>query len=200
MQNNLQIHLFPLATTLAVTVAAFMLAVFFALRKRLFFAAMCLVCFFALLRPSVVLSAELCKPVRYADGDTFTFINADGDKTRVRLAGYDAPERTQPFSRVATNRLRELTEGGANCDCYKQDRHGRSVCTVRTLDGQNVAAVMLKAGLACIDPRFESEAAEDDRTAARAALEDAQANRRGMWSAAQPLCAFDYRRLKDAQR
>jgi uncharacterized protein YkuJ len=37
---------------------------------------------------------------------------------------------------VATNRLRDLTEGGANCDCYKQDRHGRSICTVRALDAQ----------------------------------------------------------------
>ena len=47
---------------------------------------------------------------------------------------------------MATNRLRDLTEGGANCDCYKQDRHGRSICTVHTLAGENVAAVMLKAG------------------------------------------------------
>lgn len=175
-----------------------MLAVFFALRKRLFFAAMCLACFFALLRPSVVLSAELCKPVRYADGDTFTFINADGDKTRVRLAGYDAPERTQPFSRVATNRLRELTEGGANCDCYKQDRHGRSVCTVRTHDGQNVAAVMLGAGLGCIDVRFENEASAADRQAAREALQAAQAARVGMWSQPSPVCGMDFRRQKNA--
>ncbi len=179
------------------TAVALILVVYFTLKRRLGLAAICLVCFFALFRPSVAM-AEQCTPTQYADGDTFSFIR-DGEKVRVRLAGYDAPERTQPFSRVATNRLRELTESGANCDCYKHDRHGRSICTVHTLSGVNVATLMLQAGLACIDPRFESEAAVADRTAARAALEDAQAHRRGMWSMPEPQCAFDYRRLKDAK-
>ena len=148
--------------------------------------------------PSIAMSAELCKPVRYADGDTFTFKRGN-ESVRVRLAGYDALERGQPFSKRATDRLRELTEGGAQCDCYKQDKYGRSVCTVRTRAGVNVATEMLKGGFACIDPRFESEAAPEDRAAARAALTDAQAQRRGMWSMPDPVCAADYRRAKNAQ-
>jgi endonuclease YncB( thermonuclease family) len=144
------------------------------------------------------MSAELCKPIQYADGDTFTFKRGN-EAVRVRLAGYDALERGQPFSHRATEHLRKLTEGGANCDCYKQDRYGRSVCTVRTTSGVNVATEMLKAGFACIDPRFESEAAPADRDAARTALEEAQAQRRGMWSMPDPVCAVDYRRSKDAK-
>jgi endonuclease YncB( thermonuclease family) len=66
----------------------------------------------------------------------------------VRVAGFDAPERGQPFSNVATQMMRDLTQGGALCDCYKQDRYKRNVCTVRTRDGQNVATLMLRAALA----------------------------------------------------
>lgn len=184
--------------TLFITVLTAVLALYFMMRGRLGLALVCIGCFFLLFRPGVVYADEVCRPVRYADGDTFTFLRA-GEKIRVRVAGFDAPERGQPFSRVATAQLRQLTEGGALCDCYKQDRHGRSVCTVRTLDGQHVAPLMLGAGLGCIDPRFEGEAAPDDRQAAREALQVAQAARRGMWSMPDPLCAVDFRRQKNAQ-
>ena len=117
-------------------------------------------------------------------------------KVRVRLAGYDAPEVGQPFSRRATDHLRMLTAGGAQCDCYKADRYGRSVCTVRTLAGANVAPLMLGAGYGCIDPRFEEEAKPEDRAQARAALEDAQVRRVGMWSVVAPQCAAEFRREK----
>lgn len=144
---------------------------------------------------AVTAHAELlrCVPTRYADGDTFTFLDDEGRKVRVRVAGFDAPERKQPFSSIATAKLRELTEGGATCDCYKQDRYGRSVCTVTTLAGHNVATEMLQAGLGCIDPRFEKEAKAVDREAGRVALKDAQASMRGMWSMPPAVCAFEFR-------
>lgn len=199
MDINLKLHL--VFMTLAVTagaIGAIVLAVYFMLRGRLVLAAVCLLCLFALLRPGVVYGAELCRPVSYADGDTFSFRQA-GDLVRVRVAGFDAPERGQPFSEAAERKLRELTEGGALCDCYKQDRHGRSVCTVRTRAGQSVAVAMLGAGLGCIDPRFEGEASPPDRQAARDALQRAQVERLGMWSQVNPQCAFDYRRHRSSQ-
>ena len=75
-----------------------------------------------------------------------------------------------------------LTVGGARCDCYKSDRYGRSVCTLRTLAGANVAPLMLGAGYGCIDPRFENEAESVDRDQAWTALEDSQARRVGLCS------------------
>ena len=195
MKNNIEINAISVLITFIGTAAALFLAAYFTLRRRLVLAAVCLGCFFALFNPSVAMSAELCKPIRYADGDTFTFKRSD-EMVRVRLAGYDAPERGQPFSRRATERLQTLTQGGANCDCYKEDRHGRSVCTVRTLAGENIAPLMLRAGFGCIDPRFENEADPVDRTQARAALEDAQTHRLGMWSGVNPQCAAEYRREK----
>jgi endonuclease YncB( thermonuclease family) len=55
---------------------------------------------------------------------------------------------------------------------------------------------MLGAGFGCIDPRFENEAKPEDRAHARAALEDAQARRVGMWSGDNPQCGADFRREK----
>lgn len=199
MQNNLQIQLFPVLVAFVGSAAALLLAGYFTLKHRLGLALVCLVCFLTLFRPSVVLAGEPCRPQHYPDGDTFYYRNAEGQEVRVRVAGFDAPERGQPFSRVATDRMKALTADGADCDCYKQDRHGRSVCTVRTRQGQNVATLMLADGLGCIDPRFEAEAEPQDRSAARDALQQAQHARRGIWSQSNPVCAFDYRRSKNAQ-
>ena len=193
MQNTIEIQLIPVIITFTATAAALVLAGYFALRRRVLLAVVSIGCFLVLFNPTAAMSAELCKPIRYADGDTFNF-KRGGELVRVRLAGYDAPERGQPFSARATEHLRMLTAGGAQCDCYKADRYGRSVCTVRTLAGANVAPLMLGAGYGCIDPRFENEAKPEDRAQARAALEDAQARRVGMWSGINPQCAAEFRR------
>ncbi len=195
MQNDIQINLVTTTVTLLFTLVALALAGYFALRRRVLLAVISIGCFLALFNPTAAMAEEICKPIRYADGDTFSF-KRDGELVRVRLAGFDAPEVGQPFSRRATEHLRMLTVGGARCDCYKADRYGRSVCTVRTLAGANVAPLMLVAGFGCIDPRFENEADPVDRDQARAALEDAQARRVGMWSGVNPQCAAEYRREK----
>jgi micrococcal nuclease len=195
MQNDIQINLGVTVITLLVTLVALALAGYFALRRRLVLAVISLVCFLALFNPYIAISAELCMPVRYADGDTFNF-KRGGELVRVRLAGYDAPERGQPFSKRATEHLRMLTASGAQCDCYKTDRYGRNVCTVRTLAGAHIAPLMLGAGYGCIDPRFELDAKPEDRAQARTALENAQASRVGMWSGVNPQCAAEYRREK----
>jgi endonuclease YncB( thermonuclease family) len=115
MVNNPEINAMSVVTVFAVTAAALCFAGYFAWRRRLVLAMVCLGCFLALFRPSVAMSAELCVPFRYADGDTFTFL-----------------------------------------------RHG-------------------------------------DNVRARLALEDAQRAKRGMWSHPDPLCAFDFRRSKNAK-
>lgn len=195
MQNDIQINLVSTSVSFGATLAALVLAGYFALQRRVLLALVSIGCFLVLFNPSTAMAEELCKPIRYADGDTFNF-KRGGELVRVRLAGYDAPERGQPFSSRATEKLRALTAGGARCDCYKADRYGRSVCTVRTLAGEHIAPLMLGAGFGCIDPRFENEADPVDRAQARAALENAQAKRLGMWSGVNPQCAADFRRAQ----
>ncbi|WP_350296854.1 hypothetical protein [Limnohabitans sp. Rim8] len=75
------------------------------------------------------------------------------------------------------------------------------------INAAGMAAVMLKVGLACINPRFEGEASQADRTAARAAL-DARyliqraqkkaLERRGQ-TAAKALTYFKFRFLRRPQ-
>jgi endonuclease YncB( thermonuclease family) len=90
--------------------------------------------------------------------------------------------------------MRMRTLGGARCDCYKADRYGHSVCTVRTLQGAKVAPLMLATGFGCIDQRFENEATPVDRAQARAALEDTHLGRLSMWSGTDPQCVAEFRR------
>src|SRR5690606_24156098 len=45
------------------------------------------------------------------DGDSFVARRRDGAKIRVRIAGIDAPEKSQPWAAVARKRLRELLVG-----------------------------------------------------------------------------------------
>jgi endonuclease YncB( thermonuclease family) len=141
-------------------------------------------------------TAVQCVPTHYVDGDTFHFVQA-GDVVKVRIAGFDAPERAQEYGKQARQFLEDLTKGGADCDCYKRDRYGRSVCRV-TVAGRNVATAMLAAGYGCIDARFVAEEAPATQAGHQAALTSAQTARRGMWGAAAPLCGKEFRDLKNA--
>ena len=142
--------------------------------------------------------AQYCVPGRVVDGDTFHF-QRGAELVKVRVVGFDAPERGQAYGRVATAKLKELTQAGADCDCFKTDKYGRSVCRVR-VGGRNVAVTMLQEGLGCIDPRFVGEDSQTDQQANAQALRSAQAARRGMWADDAPMCGKEYRDTKRAKR
>lgn len=141
--------------------------------------------------------AEICVPIKVVDGDTFHF-ERESELVKVRVAGFDAPERGQPFSRAATAKLKELTQAGADCECFKIDRYKRSVCRVR-VRSINVATLMLEAGFGCIDPRFTGEDSPNDQRLSAAGLAMAQSQKRGMWSEEQPVCGKEYRDAKRAK-
>ena len=143
-----------------------------------------------------IAAAVQCVPSHFVDGDTFHFVQS-GELVKVRIAGFDAPERAQEYGTPARVFLEGLTRSGADCDCYKKDRYGRSVCRV-TVAGRNVATAMLAAGFGCIDPRFVAEETPTTQAAHQAALASAQAARRGMWAQAAPMCGKEFRDLKNA--
>ena len=73
-----------------------------------------------------------------ADGDTLTLLTADKVQHRVRIDGTAAPERTQPYSRVAKQSLSDMVyRREVTVECAKVDRYGRDVCKV-LIDGQDV--------------------------------------------------------------
>ena len=78
------------------------------------------------------------------DGDAFVML--DG-KTQhpIRIAGIDAPERRQPYSRASKDNLSRLVfNRSVDTRCYKRDRYGRNVCGVFGDKGQDVGLEMVR--------------------------------------------------------
>lgn len=111
---------------------------------------LCLITSFILLFSKECLSADYRYEVaKVQDGDTF--IATDGNvKFRVRIAAMDAPEKGQPYSKIATYTLKKMIQGKdveiAPID-KGLDRYGRVLGHVR-VDGDNIALKLISKGLA----------------------------------------------------
>lgn len=87
---------------------------------------------------------------RVVDGDTI--VTASGEK--VRLMGFDTPEirgkcpRERELARQATALLRRLAGSGLKLERRGRDRYRRTLAVARTPAGEDVAAALIRAGLA----------------------------------------------------
>lgn len=89
------------------------------------------------------LDAKVSKVV---DGDTFTL---RGESRRIRVWGLDAPEWNRPGGAAATAALRGLIAGNRlHCDVLDIDRYGRLVAQCFLPDGRDLAAEMIRSGVA----------------------------------------------------
>jgi endonuclease YncB( thermonuclease family) len=90
--------------------------------------------------------------IRVIDGDTFesTSGTVNGSIATVRLFGVDAPERGQPCSIEATERLRELLGSSTRVQEGPRlvDPYGRLLRYVYTESGQSIDAALIEEGLA----------------------------------------------------
>jgi endonuclease YncB( thermonuclease family) len=117
--------------------------------------------------------------VEIVDGDT---LRIDGE--RVRLWGFDAPEkhqscriegREQPIGLQATEALRSLVaRGGLRCETKDRDRYGRTVADCWVGD-QSIGDAMVYSGWAWALPRYSK-----DRFLS--AQEEAEQAGRGIWA------------------
>ncbi|MBS7788738.1 thermonuclease family protein [Roseococcus sp. SDR] len=86
---------------------------------------------------------------RALDGDTIRC-----GETRIRLIGLDAPElrarceAERRLAAAATERLGTLLEGGVRLSETGEDRFGRTLAVVRNAEGEDLAAVLIREGLA----------------------------------------------------
>jgi len=88
--------------------------------------------------------------IRVVDGDTFEVRIGQGSPVRVRVIGYDAPERDEPFGDTATKFLKALLEGREvllESDVQPVDRYGRRLYHV-WLSQTLLSELMLLTGLA----------------------------------------------------
>ncbi len=130
--------------------------------------------------------------VAVQDGDTVTILDADRVQHRVRIAGIDAPEKSQAFGEAAKQSLARLVHGQrVDAHCPKRDRYGREVCSVY-LGARDVGLEQVRSGYAWWYREYAREQAPGDRAAYEAAESDARQARRGLWTdpAPQPPSAF----------
>jgi len=65
------------------------------------------------------------------DGDTIEVLHDSGTRSRVRLAGIDAPEKKQPFGQRSRQSLSELvSQKHVSITGEEYDRYGRLLGTV----------------------------------------------------------------------
>ena len=139
-----------------------------------------LLCSIVMLVLTFSASADISgRVVRVLDGDTIEILESGNRLTRVRLAGIDAPEKSQPFgqrSRQALSSMvaqRTVTVTGGDTD-----RYGRLLGTV-WLDAKDVNAEQIRKGLAWAY-RYHGNPVKPDY----AALEnEARCQATGLWSA-----------------
>ena len=83
------------------------------------------------------------------DGDTFTLLQANGKKTKIRIVGIDAPEAKQDFGIVSRDYARSLLDV-KKVTVYLEpgETYGRKLGVVITSDGVNFNYLMVANGYA----------------------------------------------------
>ena len=142
------------------------------------------------------------KVIKVTDGDTIT-IRSDGKEMRVRLSGIDAPESDQPFGRESTKKLSSMVKRKeVHVETNKTDRYGRVLGTVwvappdcsscgKSLDANHA---QLLAGMAWWYRQYAYEQSPQDRGRYESAEEEARKRRLGLWSDANPVEPWNWRR------
>jgi endonuclease YncB( thermonuclease family) len=136
------------------------------------------------------------KVVGITDGDTITVLDDSNTQYSIRLAGIDAPEKSQPFGDVSKQSLSDLVYGKqVSVDCSKQELYGRTLGKV-IIDGIDVNLEQVKRGLAWFYKKYQNEQPLKDRLDYLHAQEDAEKSRIGLWVDSNPVAPWDFRKAK----
>jgi endonuclease YncB( thermonuclease family) len=147
---------------------------------------------------ATVTSAETIvgRVVGVADGDTITVLDAQRVQHKIRLAGIDAPEKSQPFGNRSKVSLSELAfDRDVSVETEKRDRYGRSVGKV-LVNGHDVNLVQVERGMAWFYREYQREQSPNDRKLYEAAENMARGEVRGLWREADPMPPWDFRKSK----
>jgi endonuclease YncB( thermonuclease family) len=135
------------------------------------------------------------RTVGVSDGDTITVLDITNTQHKVRLAGIDAPEKSQPFWQRSKESLSALVFGRTvTVETDKVDRYRRKVGKVRTPEGTDANLEQVRRGLAWHYKEYEQEQSEADRATYAAAENIARGQRQGLWVDAQPVALWEFRK------
>jgi endonuclease YncB( thermonuclease family) len=131
--------------------------------------------------------------VAVADGDTVTVLDEDRHQLRVRLAGIDAPEKSQAFGSKSREHLAALAfRQRAVVDFRKRDRYGRIVGRV-TVDGRDIGLAQIESGMAWHFKQFQNEQSANDRQSYAEMERQARSARLGLWVDESPHPPWEFR-------
>lgn len=134
--------------------------------------------------------------VGISDGDTLRLLDASKVQHKIRLAGIDAPEKSQGFGDRSKQSLAALVfRKNVTVEWSKVDRYGRVIGKV-LVGSDDVGLAQVRAGLAWHYKAYEREQGSLDRERYARAEADARADRRGLWRDPSPTPPWDFRRLR----
>ena len=134
------------------------------------------------------------RSIGISDGDSFVVRDKDDTRLRIRLAGIDAPEKSQPWANVARDRLGALLRDQTLVvTALKTDRWGRLVALVDA--GQrDVSLALLESGLAWHYARYDDELPAALRQRYARAAEEARRQGIGLLRDAKPEPPLEFRK------
>jgi len=146
------------------------------------------------------------KVIRITDGDTIVVLDSNQLEHRVRLAGIDAPERSQAFGDRARKNLSSLVAGKeVQIAWSKEDKYGRFVALVLVprpvacdppicRDGYVDANLsQVAAGFAWHYKEYEREQTAQQRRDYSEAEQAAKGTEVGLWADPNPTPPWDFR-------
>jgi endonuclease YncB( thermonuclease family) len=132
--------------------------------------------------------------VGITDGDTLTVLDPANAQHKVRVAGIDAPERSQPFGTSSKDSLSRLAfDRRVEVHCHKRDRFGREVCNVYE-GSRDLGLEQVRAGMAWHFKAYRHEQSSADRQTYAHEEESARNARRGLWSESDAVPPREWRK------
>ena len=141
--------------------------------------------------------------VAVTDGDTIKILDANNTSHKIRLAGIDAPERSQPYGSASRKKLESMV-AGKRVIVYsiKYDRYGRILGNVWVQPGDcprcgktlHVNHAQVLAGMAWWYRYYADEQSEEDRGRFESAEREAIARKWGLWADPKPVPPWVWRR------
>jgi endonuclease YncB( thermonuclease family) len=134
--------------------------------------------------------------VAVTDGDTIKVLDASNTQWKIRLMGIDAPEKKQAFGAQSKSNLSDLVYGKSVIVEYsKKDRYGRTIGKI-FVDGVDANLEQIKAGMGWHYKQYAREQPVAERETYALAEEQARTGHMGLWSDAEPVSPWDWRKSK----
>ena len=131
--------------------------------------------------------------VGITDGATLTVLDGANAQHKVRVAGIDAPEKSQPFGAASKASLSHLAFN-RHVQAYCRKRHReRDVCNVYE-GSRDVGLEQVRAGMAWHATPYQHEQTPEEREQYARAERAARADRRGLWIDPNPVPPWEWRK------